>query len=504
MATKWWNPEPPRQRLIREAVAAAAGEAASSNDAAWVGTAAALEAGALRATRAAKTSKMASSAMSRFVSFLHANPGLAASGRFDRELWDVALEAWLTVLAGVVTTSWVLPDGAVVMGSVSAGALVSRTAALASRLGYVGQGPLAWRRLHTAREAFGCNDAEEESIPTEPIFAWEVAAVGRSAVPSSVWHMCAWAMVVMAVVGGNRVGTAQHLLLSQVRWSKDDRELVIVTPMARQKQQHQRATNRPRRRPRAVALHHWLVGRFVRPWCEWHIQNRSHGSSLFFPSLVLARLAQVRTGAGQAVDGGTLRLEPTKPWSSEAGRRALDICLADRAGRRFHGLRGGNNRELRRRRGEVADVTRRTLHGRSVKDLLGSESSYQEVFLEDFCEATRCLGQLKVERVGVLLTVTGFSESAGRLDDWQARSQPWSGTEGAEGSGSDGPGSEDVPTDAESLDCGHCRAHISRRGHASRCDTERCGWGLCTACWTAGPRTPLSCPRHKATHMKRG
>ena len=490
---EWWNPEPPRQRLLREARAMAMGVAATDRAHTWIGADAAAEAASLRATRAVRTSDQASSATRRFIAFLEANPTLAASGRWDAEVWDVAAEAFVTALSGEGTTSWRLPSGSGPIETSAAGTLVSRVSALATRMGYA---PIPWHRLKLAKESLGCNDAEDNTVPTEPIFTWEVAEVGRLAVPSDAWQSCAWAMVTLGCIGGPRVGSVQRLLLREVQWPRDEPNVVIITPRARQKQQRQRVSRRSPKRPRPMALEHWLVGRFVRPWCEWHIRNGSNGSSLFFPSLVRADLAQVRSVVGRLVDGGKLRLEPTKRWAHDAVRRALDLCLLDRRGRRFHGLRGGNNRELRRHREEVSDVTRRTLHGRTVHDLIGSESSYQEVFFEDFCSATRLLGQMRITQYAKLLTVSAFSPSAGLLRDWVPRSLSWSVLEGAVDEStdeSDGP----VSSDRESRDCGGCRGHISRRAHASLCDTAGCGWGLCMSCWSEPASVPLACPKHK-------
>jgi hypothetical protein len=416
-------------RLLREARAAAGGVVASDKAQSWIGAAAAAEAGARRATRAIGTASQATNAMHRFIAFVEVNPSLAATGRWDQEVWDVAAEAFLSALAGADRTTWHLPPGSGTIEAPAAGTLTSRVTVLATRMGYA---PIPWLRFKGAKESLGCNDKEDNTVPTEPIFAWEVAEVGRTAVPGDAWQSCAWALVTLGCLAGPRVGSVKKLLVREVQWPKDERNVVIITPRARQKQQRQRVLRKPPKRPRPVALEHWLVGRFVRPWCEWHKRCGSDGSSLFFPSLVRADLAQVRTSVGRLVDGGKLRLEPTKQWAPDAIRRALDLCLLDRRGRRFHGLRGGNCRELRRHREEVSDVTRRTLHGRTVHDLIGSESSYQEVFFEDFCSATRLLGQMRIVQVANLLTVSAFSPSAGLQNDWEPRNLSWSALEGAD------------------------------------------------------------------------
>ena len=169
-------------------------------------------------------------------------------------------------------------------------------------------------------------------------------------------------------------------------------------------------------------------------------------------------------------------------------RSALQFVVNRVQGRTMQGLRSGNNIELRRIR-SVADVTRRSLHGRSLRPILGSEDSYVETFGEDFAEATACLGSRKIVRgTNGLLTCVARSQSSGRLDDWSLV------TEALE------PASEDESSDDElgviEFHCMACGVAVMSDEHGWLCDEPSCTRGRCVTCHVGGEATPLRCPLH--------
>jgi hypothetical protein len=254
-----------------------------------------------------------------------------------------------------------------------------------------------------------------------------------------------------------------------------------------------------------------MVRDVLAPWIRWLRDTGAVGTQYLFPSLVRRRSARAVTANGRLVDGD-MWMEPLRTWSSRAVAAALAQAVGA-AGEWFHGLRAGNNIELRRHRASgaeaVGDVTRRVLHGRSVRDLIGSEEAYTEVFLEDLCAATRVLGALRIERVADGLCTTGRSASAGERADWVScaaqvvpeadlREEPASETSSSgdeEGVSADGPGGSVYHGVVR---CGRCGRHLRRRDHGWMCDVPGCTWGVCPPCHPAGGRGPLLCPAHLA------
>jgi hypothetical protein len=518
----WWTPRRvgavataaapagARVELLRVLAAAAAGTPAVDTAAAVVvGAAAAAAAAQMRATRALRTDAGARGALRQVTAFVQANPALAVGvERVSDRVWDAVMEAFLTAKADPPTGhAWRRPSewrsGGTPKGA--SGATDDAVNAL-RRLGYIG-GVLV--RVGVARRALGCTD-KEDVVHAPPIFAWRVCAGVRDTAAATVWDRCARALVALACLSAGRRGTATKLLLEQVTLT-DDPDVVLLTARQRQKTQHERATRRPRRTAQPVAIEHWLVRVAVVPWVRWLRDGGAAGTQYLFPSLVRRQVARAVTVNGRLVEGG-LWLEPMRPWSARAIAAALALVLGA-TGEAFHGLRAGNNIELRRHRdkaaggGAVEDVTRRALHGRSVRDLIGSEVAYSETFLEDFRAATRVLGGLRIERVAGGLCTTGRSASRGEHIDWQRCAAvvvpeadlvlaPSEGDSSGEEEDEDAVG--DGTSFSGSVDCGRCGRHLFRRDHGFMCDSLGCTWGVCPPCHPAGTRGALLCPVHLA------
>jgi hypothetical protein len=161
-------------------------------------------------------------------------------------------------------------------------------------------------------------------------------------------------------------------------------------------------------------------------------------------------------------------------------------------GRTFHGFRAGNNRELRKAPG-VSVVTRRSLHERTLKPVVGSEEAYDEAFAEDYAAATSILGRLRIERSDDgLLTVTATSASAGEdPGDWVAVERPLQLMREDDSDVASASAGDD-----DTYDCARCGKHVGHRDYGYMCDYGDCSWGVCTACHRRGARAALHCPQH--------
>jgi hypothetical protein len=371
------------QRLHMAANGVAREDVAASSA---IGAAAAGAAQRMRGIRRDGTTRGAASTMRQAEQFVRANEGvLQGVKRLGPQEWDVVLEAFLIakVNAPGAAATWTRPRQWKPCRPGVAGKEVGAMVAALERMGHV-EGA-SWERLKAQREAQGGSD--KVSIRKEAIFAWEVCDVGRTAVPRNIWERCGWALVVMAMIGAGRIGTATAIEMRHVRLTSN-RDVVLVDVDAQAKGDRERVRRTAVRRP--VVLEHWLVGRCVTPWLQEMRTRDTASSAYLFPSVIEGRWVRRRTGVGYQVDSHWV--EPVNAWSSAAVCRAIDMAVEERRGRTAHCCRGGNNRELRRRP-EVADVTRRVLHGRSVVNLIGSEDPYADAFVEDFREATRTLGR---------------------------------------------------------------------------------------------------------------
>ena len=155
-----------------------------------------------------------------------------------------------------------------------------------------------------------------------------------------------------------------------------------------------------------------------------------------------------------------------------------------------------------RRNPAVSAVTRRRLHERPLRPLIGSEAAYDDPFAEDYAEATAVLGRLRIEQsVDGLLTVTATSASAGRVPtDWVAAPAALSiaerEDESASASDSGSSASSEHDGGGEEYDCGRCGRHLGRTDYGWKCDNPNCPWGACPSCHPGGTRARLLCPKH--------
>lgn len=485
---------------------------------ALLGGDAATAAARARATRAPRTNAAARALVAQLRVFVQANPRLlaaplTAAGGITGEHYDIAVEAWLLTRCERQHSAWVATGGAADAGP--GGARAGGTVrALIDRLGY--SRGATWPRSRTMAAALGAGDAAE-TRHAEPVFAWEVAEGLRRSPPVTLWEAAAAALVVLGAVAARRVSGAGGLLIEQV--TEAGPNAVRVAPRHRPKQRRARVGQR-RGAPRTVLVDHWMVGQYVIPWVRWHARRQSPRNGYLFPSIVQQRYAR-RTAVGYAAGGG-FWVEPLRQWSSRAVRCALMRCVPNLGdGRSFQGLRVGNNVELRRAAHTVSAVTRRSLHERSLKPILGSEEAYVEVFAEDYRAATRELGKLRIERdASGLLTVTARSASAGQDGtDWQVCSGADCRVEVAaadadamsEGvaSGDEASDTADVVGDGDAgtrvVPCGRCGQVLRARDYGFLCDAPGCRWAACTDCHQGGTSKALWCPRHEAEAlMKRG
>jgi hypothetical protein len=489
-----------RVQMVRAIEDAAAGVPAMDLVAAGVlGTTAAADAARLRATRAKRTDAGAASALGQLVRFVQVNEELAAgTSVLDDVAWDLVLEAFVTAKADPPTGhGWQRPREWAVTTPAGAGSAVGKASGALGRLGYT-HGSMC--RLAAARRSLGCGDAEDvEHAP--PVFVWRVCA-GIVALPKPLgaWDQCAVALIAAGALAAGRVGAVTAWAIEQVSLTADVRT-IVVQPRARPKQHHARASGRARRKAQPIAISHWLVEVAIRPWILRLRSWSAPGTQLVFPSLVRHRSARVRTVNGRLV-AGDMWMEPLKAWSPRATAAALSLVVGD--GERFHGLRAGNNIELRRLKDNshaTSDVTRRVLHGRTVKDLIGSEVAYHEVFLEDLAGATSRLGELRIERVLDGLCVTASSTTQGERDDWHPTTRVIIPLADTVVDPSDSSGGEDEVGEAGSafygvVQCGRCRRHLSKGDHGYMCDAPGCVWGVCPTCHPAGERGELWCPKH--------
>jgi hypothetical protein len=436
----WWRSRAPgpavvRQLDIRDCLLLAAAGVPAEDAAAVVtiGGDVAQRLAALRATRAARTCNQARSTLLQFVAFLECNQELSVVRSEDT--FDILMDAFLVAKVnppgGLASLQRPLLWGPCVPRT--AGKQVGGGMAALERLGYV-QG--VWPRTSAQRVALGCND-DDDAVPTEPIFAWEVCSAARRLEFSptlSPWDRCAMALVSLGSVGGRRVSMCTALLRSAVlRTTRRDQ--VVVQMRARMKQQRARGVARPRRRVAGIVLQHWLIERWVVPWMEW------------LDSL----------GFRHVAPGCSL------PW-----------CV--------HGMLARGHRM----EGRLATCGWNPL----------SEDAYFEVFAEDYAAATVLLGSNRIQRSAAgLLSVLATSTSSGEFDDWVAvRGRAMAiAADDAVCDDSSEAGSADSEV---SYDCGRCSHRVARDDHGFTCGHDDCKWGVCIDCLRGSPGAPLRCPAH--------
>lgn len=455
-----------------------------------------------RTTRAASTTAAAVRAVRDVREFVERNPELAG-GRGDptHDTYDIVIEAFVFVEAAAESGGacpWRRARGPR-QASAARNAGVAR--ALLERLGWSRGG--TWTRVKAMENAWGVRDADDGGSHTVPIFTWELVEGLRRRTPKSPWEMAGAAMATIGTLHGKRGGGAKKLKVGEVEVVGEN--AVSIATRARVKKRAL-ASARANTNPRSFVLRHWLVGATIVPWLEWHMRRKSPPSALLFPSITQRRSPRP-TPLGYQANG--MWVEPMREWSARQTREWLLQFVPDLGARGFHGFRAGNNRELRRWR-DVHDITRRALHERSLKPLVGSEAHYDEPFAEDYAKATEVLGRLRIERDRRgLLTVTATSESAGQANDWVGVAEPIELAPAAAEHGDDDEesSSSESESDASSVvgeggresrqyDCGRCGVTVTRTDYGFLCDTEGCSWGTCTSCHPGGHRAALRCPDH--------
>jgi hypothetical protein len=493
---------PARAVLCRELERAERGEPRLERDEVNLtgGRVYATAAASARATRAPATLATARTGLRQLVRFIEANPRLlAARVPVSGDVYDIAVEAWLLARCGGDVSPWRAE------GAGTGGARIGGTVrALLDRLGY--SRGTAWTRAITMAQALGAGDREDTQHHL-PIFVWEVVEALRMRPPCSLWESAAAALVVLGALAARRKGGAALLLTEQVTQTGPD--TVSIAPRHRPKPRRQRVQAQ-RTSARVVVVSHWLIAQFVVPWLEWHRRRSGPTNGYLFPSIVASARARVRTAVGYAV-GSSWWVEPLRGWSQDAITAAVHRCLLNPDGRTYQGLRVGNNIELTRNSDRVSSATRRTLHERSLAPLIGSETAYVESFAEDFANATRLLGRLRiVRRPDGLLSVIATSQSAGQSPaDWvvvQATADQHfpmpHPVRDVDECDSDTSSNADVVGDGDrstrSTICGRCGRRLAAQDYGFLCDYPDCPWACCVDCHPEGARAPLWCPPHLA------
>jgi hypothetical protein len=448
---------------------------------------------AARATRAPSTMAAATRAAREVRRFVEANPRLLANrseaGPSATD-WDAALEAFVFAEAAAGAGASCPWKRARRQHEPSVARSAGSLRALLESLNYVQNA--TWGRSKAMSRTWGVNDPEDVAHAT-PIFTWELVEGLRLApAPATPWELAAAALLVCGALNATRKGSCLRLLVGEVTVTGPDS--VEVAAHARPKHHRERATKRPRKHATPVVLRHWLVRTHLIPWLAWHRRQRSPPSALLFPAIATTKPRNAPTTCFKADNQW---IQPTTEWSDRAVRDALSKYIYRLQERTFQGLRAGNNRELRRAP-QVSAITRRSLHGRTLRPLIGSEAAYDHPFAEDFAEATEELGKLRIERTPQgLLTVTASSKSAGEdPKDWVILPKAIQLAPG-------GPASDDEDSDDEeehaAYKCGRCKVWVRGKDYGWLCDEEGCSWGTCTTCHRGGARAPLRCPAHSHT-----
>jgi len=514
-----------RRRMIDIIDAACRDEAAPARtgEQPTAGGAAAAQA-RIRATREDSTVRKHRAALGRFRHFLQINADIATGPTLEVEDWDVACEAFVTALvAPAVAHEWSRPRGWPAKCSPRQAASVQQAAVAGlRRLGWLSTDALPLTAATKA--ALGCRDPEDVQR-AEMIFPWEVFDGAARIKADSPWKLAARALIVMAVIMGNRPGTTPELLVGHVRRTTSNDVVVVQQTGFRHKPQHARATRRGRRAAPAFTLEHWAIREFVQPWLAWLREDHAPESQLLFPSLVRETYARARSSEGRRVEGG-LWLEPLQRWSPRQVTAALDLILGvdGRRGRTMQGLRSGTNVEMRKlgKDGQqqggsvVSDVTRRTLQGRSLREQLGSEAAYFEPFADEIRGATRQLGTLRiVRRDGALVVEATRAPGPGPWVELEPRILQDADTEpssSSDGSSNDTSSEEDSSSTSTSTgppsavkaaggQCGRCGKPIGPHDHGWVCDYDGpgppCRWTVCPMCHRGGARAALYCDKHR-------
>ena len=444
---------------------------------------------ALRSHRAPRTNEAVAATCRSIRALLAANVGRATQAAASGDAWDRVLEAWVVARVDPERSPWKVPAGWRSGGYDAAAtekAAASWRAAMV-RLRYAKED--SWPRSRSMGRGLGGVDAEGNH-GKPPLFAWEVLRGLRLRPPASTWDRGAAALLTVGMLSASRRGNARRIILGNVTKLSDDSVSLRFTERPKPARDRQLVADGKHDRP--LRLRHWAVRRYLLPWVEYLKGEGLHGTALLFPSMVRVGPRIVRTDVGRLV--GDLWCEPLREWSDRALVAAIGRFVESPANRTFQSLRVGNNIELRRSR-DVSDVTRRLLHGRSVKDLIGSEIAYNEVLAEDLAGATARIGSLRIVRQpDGLLSCTATSASAGETDDWV----PIAGAVAFEALDQvDSSESESDPDDTRvQYNCFRCGVVVRKSHHGYLCDHAGCASGTCVRCHPGGDASTLWCPRH--------
>ena len=444
---------------------------------------------ALRTHRAPRTVASVATTCRSIESFIVANGDRSRQAAACRDAWDRILEAWIVARVDPGRSRWNRPDAWRPRYDADATdkAAASWRAAMV-RLRYAAD---AWPRSRSMAQAMASGPNEQSRRQTPPLFAWEILTGLRTRPPTSTWERGAAALLTVGMLSAGRRGNARRILLGNVTPVAEDAVSVVYADRPKPVRDRQVVAAGSHHRP--VRLKHWSVRQHLIPWVDFLRKCGIHGTALLFPSLVRVGPRIVRTAVGRSVDG--LWCEPLRAWSDRALLAAIRRFVKDPSDRTFQSIRVGNNIELRRAR-DVRDVTRRTLHGRTVKDLIGSEVAYHEVLAEDLEDATSRLGRLCIRRQpDGLLSCTATSASACEKDDWVATPGAAAFEAQVELESSDESEMDSDDTRVQ-YDCFRCGTTVRRSHHGFMCDSPGCANGTCVRCHPAGDAGALWCPRH--------
>jgi hypothetical protein len=448
---------------------------------------------ALRTHRAPRTVASVASTCRSVEEFLSCNRGRVARLPADGTIWDRVLEAWIVARIDPADSRWTRPaKWQPSYDAPAVGKAASSWRAAMERLGYA---PPRWPRSVDMARAMGADDdsvsqgAQGHAIP---LFAWEVLDGLRRAPPTSTWERCAAALLVLGALGAARTGNTRRITLGRMTAVGED--VISVSCRERPKPARDRRVAAAGKHDHPVRLRHWAVRVYVIPWLEQLRRSGFHDTAFAFPSMVRPKGRIVRTANGRMWDD--LWVEPLREWSDRAIGAALRRFVQNLGQRSFRCLRAGNNIELRRSPG-VSDVTRRLLHGRSVKDLIGSETAYNEVLAEDFVAATSILGSVRfVRQPDGLLSATHTSASAGERDDWVPSAVVATFAAPPVGEADSTSEAEEDDGARVGFACFRCGTEVPRTHHGFLCDRAGCDQGTCVPCHPGGARAPLWCPTH--------
>lgn len=453
----------------------------------------------VRATRAERTNTRAASALRAFAMFVEkSGPDRGFEPRFPSDssipttFWDTAMELWgLHEFEQRKTKSSTPAKTTSTMVGAARAALI--------RLGYVED---VFPNSKGSLKALGC---EDEGSHRDAIFVWEIGESWHTRPPRNVWERCAYALAVVGALGAARTGNSARILIEEASIINSD--TIRLAPRERTKPNRVRAGRAPLTH-RPIIVKHWMVRELVIPWIHWHKGVGSAKSAYLFPSITHESAARSqRSPVGFFTSG--MWVEPLKQWTPRALKAALQMTIPAIGGRTFGGFRTGNNIEMMQLKDQISALTRRVIHGRSTKALIGSESAYAEVMAEDMALATSLLGSWRIESNEGVFTKVAHSPSQGEEDDWVCLAPNAITSAGPAATTSDSDESSDddessSEDDRVSGSCIRCGRFVEKDQHGYLCDHHGCTAVCCVSCNPAGYKGEVRCAEHSGGEMKKG